>query len=51
MLMEEHRLRMFVNGFLKRPKKDEVMEKWRKFHSDEICTHSQLLLERSGQGG
>jgi hypothetical protein len=51
--MEEHRLRLLVNGVLKRifgPKRDEVMGKWRKFHSEEICTHPQLLLERSGQG-
>jgi hypothetical protein len=35
-LREEHRLRVFVNRVLRRifgPKRDEVMEEWRKLHN------------------
>jgi hypothetical protein len=38
-LREEHRLRMFENGVLRRifaPKRDEVTGRWRKLHSEEL---------------
>jgi hypothetical protein len=38
-LREEHRLRVFENRVLRRifgPKRDEVMEEWRKLHSGEL---------------
>jgi hypothetical protein len=38
-LREEHRLRVFKNRVLKRifrPKRDEVMREWRKFHHGEL---------------
>ena len=38
-LREEHRLRVFENGVLRRifgPKKDEVAGKWRKLHNEEL---------------
>jgi hypothetical protein len=38
-LREEHRLRVFENGGLRRIlelKKDEVMGKWRKLHNEEL---------------
>jgi hypothetical protein len=42
-LREEHRLRVFDNRVLRRifgPKRDEVMEGWRKLHNEEpiVCT-------------
>jgi hypothetical protein len=36
---EEHRLRVFENRVLRRifgPKRDEVMEGWRKLHNEEL---------------
>jgi hypothetical protein len=39
MLREGHRLRVFDNRVLRRiivPKMDEVTEKWRKLHSEEL---------------
>ena len=36
---EEHRLRMFENRLLRRifgPKKDGVIEEWRKLHNEEL---------------
>jgi hypothetical protein len=38
-LREEHRLRVFENGVLRRifgPKRDEVTGKWRKLHNEEL---------------
>jgi hypothetical protein len=38
-LREEHRLRVFENRVLRRtfgPKRDEVMEEWRKLHKEEL---------------
>jgi hypothetical protein len=38
-LREEHRLRVFENGVLRRifgPKRDEVMGEWRKLHNEEL---------------
>ena len=38
-LREEHRLRVFENGVLRRicrPKRDEVMVEWRKLHNEEL---------------
>jgi hypothetical protein len=38
-LREEHRLRVFENRVLRRifgPKRDEVTEKWRKLHNEEL---------------
>jgi hypothetical protein len=38
-LMEEHRLRVFENGVLRRifaPKRDEVTGEWRKLHNEEL---------------
>ena len=38
-LREEHRLRVFENGVLRRifgPKIDEVREEWRKLHNKEL---------------
>jgi hypothetical protein len=38
-LREEHRLRAFENMVLRRifgPKRDEVTEKWRKLHNEEL---------------
>jgi hypothetical protein len=38
-LREEHRLRVFENGVLRRmfaPKRDEVMVGWRKLHNEEL---------------
>jgi len=38
-LREEHRLRVFENRVLRRkfvPKRDEVMEDWRKLHNEEL---------------
>jgi hypothetical protein len=38
-LREERRLRMFENRVLRRifgPKRDKVMEEWRKLHSEEL---------------
>jgi hypothetical protein len=38
-LKEEHRLRVFENRVLRRifgPKRDEVMEEWRRLHSGEL---------------
>jgi hypothetical protein len=38
-LREEHRLRVFENRVLRRifgPKRDEVMEGWRKLHNEEL---------------
>jgi hypothetical protein len=38
-LREEHRLRVFENGVLRRifgPKRDEVTGEWRKFHNEEL---------------
>jgi hypothetical protein len=37
--MEEHRLRVFENRVLRKifgPKRDEVIEGWRKLHSEEL---------------
>jgi hypothetical protein len=39
MLREEHRLRVFENRVPRRifvPKRDEVMEEWRKLHNEEL---------------
>jgi hypothetical protein len=39
MLRNKHRLRVFDNRVLRRifaPKTDEVIEKWRKLHSEEL---------------
>jgi hypothetical protein len=39
LIREEHRLRVFENRVLRRifgPKRDEVMEEWRKLHSEEL---------------
>jgi hypothetical protein len=39
MLREEHRLRVFESGVLKRiykPKRDEVTGEWRKLHNEEL---------------
>jgi hypothetical protein len=39
-LIGEHRLRVFVNRVLRRifgPRRDEVMEEWRKLHNEELC--------------
>jgi hypothetical protein len=39
MLREEHRLRVFENGVLRRifgPKRDEVTGDWRKWHNEEL---------------
>jgi hypothetical protein len=38
-LREEHRLRVFENGVLKRifgPKRDEVTREWRRLHNEEL---------------
>jgi hypothetical protein len=38
-LREEHRLRVFENRVLRRilgPKRDDVMEDWRKLHNEEL---------------
>jgi hypothetical protein len=38
-LTEEHRLRVFENEVLRRifgPKRDEVMEGWRRLHNEEL---------------
>jgi hypothetical protein len=38
-LREEHSLRVFENGLLRKifgPKRDEVTEGWRKLHNEEI---------------
>jgi len=38
-LREEHRLRVFENGMLRRvfgPKRDEVTGQWRKLHNEEL---------------
>jgi hypothetical protein len=37
---EEHRLRVFENRVLRRifgPKRDEVVEGWKKLHNGELC--------------
>jgi hypothetical protein len=39
LLREEHRLRVFENRELRRilgPKRDEVMDEWRKLHNEEL---------------
>jgi hypothetical protein len=39
-LREEHRLRVFENGVLRRIfglKRDEMMGEWRKLHNEEHC--------------
>ena len=39
-LREEHELRVFVNGVLKRifwPEVDEVTMEWRRLHNEELC--------------
>jgi hypothetical protein len=52
-LREEHRLRVFENRVLRRifgPKKDEVTEKWRKLHNEELhnlYSSQKKLLGRS----
>jgi hypothetical protein len=38
-LREEHRLRVFENGVLRRifwPKRDELTEEWRRLHKEEL---------------
>jgi hypothetical protein len=35
-LREEHRLRVFENRVLRRPKRDEVTGGWRKRHNEEL---------------
>jgi sorting nexin-29 len=50
-LREEHRLRVFENGVLRRifgPNRDEITGEWR-MGSFLICTHHQILLGRSNQ--
>jgi hypothetical protein len=54
-LREEHRPRVFGNRVLRGmfgPKWVEVMGEWRKLHMGTfiICTHHQILLDRSNQG-
>ena len=49
-LREEHRLRVFENRVLRRlfgPKRDEVIEKWRKLHNEELI----LSTPHKIQGG
>jgi hypothetical protein len=39
LLREEHRLKEFENGVLKRnfgPKRDEIIGEWRKLHEEEL---------------
>jgi hypothetical protein len=39
LLREEHRLKEFENGVLRRnfgPKRDEIIGEWRKFHEEEL---------------
>jgi hypothetical protein len=39
-LREEHRLRVFEDGMLRRifgPKRDELTGDWRKLHNEELC--------------
>jgi hypothetical protein len=39
-LRKERRLRVFENRVLRRifrPKRDEVMEEWRKLHNEKLC--------------
>jgi hypothetical protein len=46
-LREEHRLRVFENGVLRRifgPKRDEVMGDWKKLHNEEL--HNLFSLPR-----
>jgi hypothetical protein len=47
-LWEEHRLRVFENRVLREifgPKRDEVMEEWRKLHNElNNFTHPQISL-------
>jgi hypothetical protein len=41
MLRKEHRLRVFVNGVMRRifgPKWVEVTGEWRKLHNEEFCS-------------
>jgi hypothetical protein len=54
MLMEEHRLRMFENRFLRRifgPKRDEVMGDWRKLHNEELHKVDEMGRTCSTNGG
>jgi hypothetical protein len=48
--MEEHILRLFENGVLRRifgPKRDEVRGGWRKLHNEELRNlHSSLNIIR-----
>jgi hypothetical protein len=51
-LREEHRLREFENRVLRRifgPKRDDVMEEWRKLHNGKLHNlyHLQISLGRS----
>jgi hypothetical protein len=51
MIREEHRIKVFENGVLRRmfgPKREEVARGWRSLHDLEI---SSVLLGRSNQGG
>jgi hypothetical protein len=46
-LREEHRLRLFENGVLRKifgPKRDEVTRQWRRLHDEELllCTPHQI---------
>jgi hypothetical protein len=49
-LREEHKLRVFENRVLRRvfgPKRDEVTEKWRKLHNEEVNNlYSSLNIVR-----
>jgi hypothetical protein len=54
-LREEHRLRVFENGFLRRTsglKRDEVTGEWKKLHNEElhILYPSPNVTARSNQG-
>jgi hypothetical protein len=53
-LREEHRLRVFENGVLRRifgPKRDEVTGEWRKLHNEELndlyCPPSNVRVIKS----
>jgi hypothetical protein len=35
-IREEHRLRVFENRVLRKPKRDEVIGGWRKLHNEEL---------------
>jgi hypothetical protein len=55
-LREEHRLRVFENRMLKRifrPKKEEVIEGWRKLHNEELhnlyCSPSIIRIIKSSR--